>query len=202
MAVEPENAVRFNQSIVFTTSLGLALFAVSASAKTKRPKAEPPQDQIQVVAHMPLTGGQVDGFVSTRHYSRDYLYAEYQSGKNVTLIDVTKPNSPAILAEAAYPANASSNGLVAVAGNVALVGDSPAPAGNSNAPRTIRIMNFSDPAHPAIQQEFTGVTAMGRDDRRGLIFLANADGLWVLQESLAQDPAVEAQWEHDMLGNR
>jgi hypothetical protein len=197
-----KRAVRVNQSIVLTISLGLTVFAVGASAKTKRQKAEPPQDQIQVVAHIPLGGGQINAFVSTRHYSRDYLYAEHQSGTNVTLIDVTKPNSPAVLAEAAYPGAASSDGLVAVAGSVALVADNSAPIGKSNSPRTIRIMSFVDPAHPTIQQEFTGVTAMGRDDRRGLIFLANADGLWVLQESLALDPAVEAQWEHDMLGNR
>lgn len=179
---------------------GLSLCALSASARTKAQKA--PEDKIQVIAHVPLAGGLVENFVATRHYSRNYLYAEYQSGKSVALIDVTKPGSPSVLAETSSMGNASSAGLVAVAGSAALVMDEPTSLQKADDPRTIRIMSFADPAHPATLREFTGVTAVGSDERRGLIFLANSDGLWVLQESLAADPAVETQWEHDMLGNR
>ena len=41
-------------------------------------------------------------------------------------------------------------------------------------------MDFSDPQHPKVAREFTGVTAMSRDDRRGLIFLTNDQGLSIL----------------------
>jgi hypothetical protein len=32
---------------------------------------------------------------------------------------------------------------------------------------------------------------LSRDDRRGLIFVANTEGIWILQQRLAQDPEVE-----------
>ena len=52
-------------------------------------------------------------------------------------------------------------------------------------------MDFSDPGTPKVAREFTGVTAMSRDDRRGLIFVANAEGIWILRQRLAEDPEVE-----------
>ena len=183
--------------------LCLVVPAVTGSAKPKHkhPPAVPPQDQIQVIAHLPLTGS-VHHFSMTRHYSRDYLYAEYDSGKTVSLIDTTNPDHPAVLADVTYPAHANADTLLAVTGNAVLVADGPAPSPAFHPGRTIRIMSFADPAHPAVQQAFQNVAAMAQDDRRGLIFLANADGLWILRQQFAPDPAVEAQWEHDVLGNR
>ena len=57
-------------------------------------------------------------------------------------------------------------------------------------------MDFSDPKNPKVAREFTGVTAMSRDDRRGLIFIANAEGIWILQQHLAEDPEVEKAYAH------
>jgi hypothetical protein len=56
-------------------------------------------------------------------------------------------------------------------------------------------MDFSDPAHPKVAREFTGVTAMGRDDERGLVFVANQEGIWILQQHFAEDPKVEAEFD-------
>jgi hypothetical protein len=186
-------------------SMSLLISAAGLNGKDKHPKAQPnaPQDQITVVAHLPLTGGAVTRFLTTEHYRRDYLYAEHESGKAVTLIDVTRFSQPAVLADMTYPTGGRDN-LVAVTGNAALVA-----AATSNAmspqpltPQTFRIMSFTDPLHPAVMQEFTGVTAMTRDDKRGLIFLANAEGVWILQEKYAADPAYEKEWEHMMLDAR
>jgi hypothetical protein len=66
-------------------------------------------------------------------------------------------------------------------------------------PQTIRIMDLSDPRHPKVAREFAGVTAIGADDRRGLIFLANPEGVWILQQSVAQDPEVEKAYAHHVL---
>jgi hypothetical protein len=68
--------------------------------------------------------------------------------------------------------------------------------------QTFRIMSFADPAHPASKQEFLDVSAVLRDGNRGLIFLANPQGIWILQEKLALDPAFEKEWEHTALDNR
>jgi len=172
------------------------VFAVSLSAKDKKPK-NPPQDAIDVVAHLPLTTGPVRRFLSTDHYSSHYLYAEHDGGSTVTLVDITRPAQPAVLAEVAYPTPAAQDGLVIVSGTSALVstGGTPPPS----AVQTIRILDLSDPQHPKLAREFAGVTAIDRDDKRGLIFLANPEGIWILHQNRAEDPEVEKAYAHHVL---
>jgi hypothetical protein len=178
----------------------VAIFSASGLyAKDKHPKADP-QDAIEVVGHIPLTSGPVRRFLATQHYSSYYLYAEHEGGKTVTLIDVTKASRPTVLAEVAYPASANSASgdspsLSVVAGTAALVTSGPQPAAQP-LPQTMRLMDFSDPQHPKVTREFTGITAMDRDDHRGLIFLANADGIWILHQALAEDPEIERAYDY------
>ena len=77
------------------------MLAPVGNAKNKNPKADP-KDEIEVVGHVPVTGGPINHFVATQHYSSYYLYAEHASGQTVTLIDVTKASQPAVLADVAY----------------------------------------------------------------------------------------------------
>lgn len=183
------------------TAFGLLALAASVQAKDKKVKSAPkePQDEIEVVGHIPLTNGAVKRFVATQHYSSYYLYAEHDAGKSVTLVDVTKPSQPALLADVSYPANGGSSSLFAVAGTAALVADGQPGNALADPVQTIRIMDFSDPLHPKVAREFTGVTAINRDERRGLIFVANAEGLWILRQRLAVDPEVEKAYEHHVL---
>jgi hypothetical protein len=185
-------------------TLGLALLAVltawvpSLSAKSKKAPPPEPKDEIKVVGHIPLTDGPVKRFFETQHYSSYYLYAEHEAGGNVTLIDVTKTSRPAVLADVAYAPNSGSGSLSVVAGTAALV-TSEAASSTAAPPQTVRIMDFSDPRNPKVAREFTGVTAMSRDDRRGLIFVANAEGIWILQQHLAVDPEVEKAYANYVL---
>jgi hypothetical protein len=171
---------------------------IPLSAKDKKPKKpQPAQDAIEVIAHIPLTTGPVRRFLATDHFSSHYLYAEHDAGSSVTLIDITRPNQPSVLAEVAYPSSSTGDNLVVVSGTAALVTNSGTP--QPTAPQTIRILDFSDPQHPKIAREFAGVTAINRDDRRGLIFLANAEGVWLLHKSRAEDPEVEKAYAHHVI---
>jgi len=175
--------------------------ASPAWTRDKRPKpaSQPPQDAITVVGHLASTGGPVTGFLFTEHYSSHYLYVEHESGKNVTLIDVTKANQPTVLADVPYPSDEGrSSELFVAVGTVALVmeGEPMKPGLRS---QTVRIINFSTPEHPQVAREFMGVTAMSRDDHRGLIFIANPDGIWILHQELALDPEVEKAYSNYVL---
>ena len=182
----------------FITILCLAI-VIPLSAKDKKPKKPipSPQDAIEVVAHLPLTTGPVRRFLATEHFSSHYLYVEYDSGASVTLIDVTRPNQPGILAEVAYPAAPEPDSLVVVSGTAALV-TSGGPA-QPTQQQTLRILDFSDPRHPKVAREFVGVTAINRDDVRGLIYLANAEGVWVLHRTRAEDPEIERAYAHHVI---
>jgi hypothetical protein len=171
----------------FFIAIPLTLFCFSALGKDKHAQnTGSDQDHIDVVAHLPLTGGAVTGFLETQHYRRNYLYAQHDAGKTLSLIDITSTAQPALLAEI------PSESLVSTQ-------PSSAPA---LAPSTFRIMSFADPLHPSVKQEFARVTAIARDQKRGLIFLANDVGVWILQQKYAQDPEAEKEWEHMMLDNR
>ena len=183
-----------SHGLSLTLLAGLVVCASAAHAKDKKVKTPPtpPKDEIEVVGHIPLVGGPVTRFSSTQHYSSYYLYAEHGAGTNVTLIDVTKVGQPSVLADVAYAPDGGSQSLLAVAGTAALVNsEAGTPAGPVAAPQTLKIMDFSDPQHPKVAREFAGVTAIGRNDPRGLIFVANGDGIWILKQHLAEDPEME-----------
>jgi len=184
----PWNRISFSVLLL----VGLMTFVPFSSARNKKAKAVPSaaKDQIEVAAHLPMTGGPVRRFLTTEHYSSSYLYAEHDGGK-LTLIDVTKADRPAVLADAAYAPADASGSLAAVAGTAALVSSEPAGSSSTSTPQTLKIMDFSDPQNPKVAREFTGVTAMTRDAGRGLIFVANVEGIWILRQHLATDPDVE-----------
>lgn len=168
--------------------------AAQAKSKKSKPAAQDPQDSIEVVGHIPATGSPITRFMGTQHYSSYYLYAEHQTGQGVTMIDVTKADRPAVLADIPA-APGSSDSLSVVAGTAALVTSAPTPAALPST-QTIRIMDFSDPQHPKVVREFSGVTATSRDDRRSLIFVANGEGIWILRQHLAEDPEVERAYAY------
>jgi hypothetical protein len=182
------------QAIVFLLLTG----AVSSHGKDKHPKKQDDssQDQITVVAQIPSTGGPVTRFIPTQHYGHSYVYAEHESGKSLTLIDVSNPSRPVVLADMAYPDGSASASLLTATGTAALVSDTPAMDQKPRPPQVIRIMNLSDPLHPSVAQEFKGVTATSRDVQPGVILLANADGIWILQQHFALDPAVERSYAY------
>jgi hypothetical protein len=175
------------------------IVAPTLSAKNKKTSAPGPKDEIEVVGHVPLTGGPVKRFTSTQHYSSYYLYAEHETGGNVTLIDITRISQPLVLADIAYAPNSGSGSLSVVTGTAALVSSEPAASTSAAAPQTITIMDLSDPKNPQVAREFTGVTAMSRDQGRGLIFVANADGIWILRQRFAEDPAAQKAYEDYVL---
>lgn len=152
------------------------------------------------MGHIPLTNIVVTGFLPTPHYSSYYLYVEHSGGKDVTLIDVTKANQPAVLADVAYPSNPGTpESVFAAAGTAVLVIEQPGASTPAPAAQTIRIMDFSDPQQPKIGREFAGVTAMSRDDGRGLIFLANPEGIWILRRNFAEDPKLGKEYGRHVL---
>ena len=172
--------------------------AVEGKGKNKKPPPKDPQDAIEVVGHIPPTGGAVARFLTTQHYSSYYLYVEHGDGKNVTLIDVSQTTQPVVLADILSVPNGGSGSLFAVAGTAALISEQATNVPEAT-PQTIRIMDFSDPKQPKLAREFSGVTAMSRDERRGLIFLANTEGIWILHQSFAEDPEIEREYARHVL---
>ncbi len=186
-------------SVTALCATAFCAFLPFASQAKDHGKNVPPQDGIDVIAHLPLASGPVTHFLETRHYRRNYLYAESKGGNTVTLIDVTDVSHPTVLSQTSPSSGTGS--VVTAAGTAALVSESPAAPSEPANGQTFRIMSFADPQHPTVKQEFANVSAVSRDDSRGLIFLANPQGIWILETKLAMDPEFEREWEHMALDN-
>jgi len=189
--------IRFVPLSALLLVAGIATPTHSLQAKDVT-EAKLPQDRIEVKGHFPLANDRVERLLPTQHYSRYYLYAEYAGGKGATVIDITDAATPTLVANVRYAAKGQPGDLLTLAGTAALVAGR-APERSIEFPQSIRIMNFADPAHPKVAHEFTGVTATGRDAQRGLVFLANGDGIWILHERLAEDPALLSAYAHHVL---
>jgi hypothetical protein len=182
--------------------LSLPLLTLQLPAKKNPQKQpEPDQDQIQVMAHVPMTDGPVTRFFATAHYSQYYLYVEHGPAHAVTLIDITDPSKPRVLADLGSAMAQGSGAFLAVTGTAALSTDATSSISAPQATQTIRIVNFSDALHPKVIQEFKNVTDITPDAPHGLFFLANDEGVWILRQHYALDPKVEEQFEHDVLYN-
>src|SRR5579863_5980845 len=178
--------------------IGLGILASQLSAKKPKKVAEPEQDQIEVVAHIPVAVGTGTRFFPTTHYSQYYLYVEHGAGHGVTLIDVTDPSKPHVIGEIEN-ADQGSRAFLAVTGTAALTTDAQRSAPTAQPVQTIRIFNFSDPLHPKVVQEFRNVTNITQDEGRGLFFLANDEGIWILRQHYAMDPKVEEEYKRHVL---
>lgn len=177
----------------------LSPLAVAGGAGSGKAQALP-EDAIQVVGHIALPAGSITALTPTRHFSSDYVYAEYATGRKVVILDVTNPVKPSVVSDLAYPVNGSPSVVVAAAGTTALaIGNRRSSAAGA---QTVRIVSFADAEHPKVLREFTGVTAIGRDSSRGLTFLAGPAGVWILQDRLAEDPALEAAYANHVMYDR
>jgi hypothetical protein len=182
-------------------SFGMIVFGIAAMTGfgVVASGAQPAQDQIQVASHISVSKSPVTSLMATEHYSRYYLYVEHAGDRSVTLIDVTNIAAPKVIGEFSYPKDAR-DGLVSVAGTAAVVEDETGPS--AERPHTVKIMDFTDAEHPQVTREFTGVTAIGRDNQRGLVFLANSEGVWILRQKLAEDPALVEAYNNYVLYSR
>jgi hypothetical protein len=176
-------------------AFGVALFCTLTICSFARSKSKAaPKDSFDVVAHVALTGGPVTSLVATSHFSRKYLYTECLSSHTVTVFDVTDFAHPKVLSRMD-----SSDSLLTAAGDAVLVGadpSAPVPSG-----KKISIVDLADKSKPKIVREFAGVTSMTADAPRGLVFLANAEGLWILHRNQPIDPEIQERYAHEVLYN-
>jgi hypothetical protein len=84
-----------------------------------------------------------------------------------------------------------------VVGSAALLADTQ-PA--THVPRSISIMSFATPA--AVVRQFMKVTGFLIDSHRGLIYIVNNEGLWILNEKPGRDLELEKQYDHELMYNR
>jgi hypothetical protein len=182
------------QLLIFGAFLWMGTpFLTAANGRSSAP--EP--DRISVIAHVPLSDGPIVRLTLGDHWRRNYLYVDRGSAKPVAVFDVTNAAAPKSAGQLEIPSqNGSLSAVVGTAALVAVPAAAPAPT-----KQTVTIMSFADPEHPKIERQFTGVTAMVKDLPRGLAYLADGDGLWVLHMEPARDAELQEQYRNFILYN-
>ena len=144
--------------------------------------------QAKVIAHLPMSGATSQMFLE-RQGRKLYLYMQ-QPQQAFTVVDVTNPAKPKTVSHVSH-AN-----LITVSSGLAIAEQpqgsatvrTPAAAGSAEGTRgggggsapTVRVLDVSNPAHPQTVRTFSGVTNILSDEARGLIYVANGDGIWIL----------------------
>lgn len=58
---------------------------------------------------------------------------------------------------------------------------------------SVNAFDVNDPANPREFRNFSGVTSILTDQDRGLIYLTNRQGLWILKQRQKQNPIIEKE---------
>jgi hypothetical protein len=173
--------------------LSAALAVTTPLMGKKTPAAEPLVDHIEVVGHVALEGKVVTDIHVIDYHNKRYLYLEDRS-QRITVVDVTDAAQPKIGKQLELPGAAVSGRLGTVVGDAALL-VAPQQREEGSSSGAVSIVDFSDSAQPKVIKRFENVTAMKSDPRRGLVFISNHEGLWLLLERPAPDLETERAYE-------
>jgi len=163
-----------------------ALFVLAATAfATDAPAKKPTDVPATVIAHLPLPDKTGSQMFLQKQEGKNYLYVQQASRQGFMIVDVTRPDKPSLLKRTAESNQATAGNLQMVSPEVAIA-EAPerTPATLANSPRpteTVRLLDLSDPRNPKTLETFNQVTSLLADGHHGLIYLTNAEGLWVLR---------------------
>jgi hypothetical protein len=168
--------------------LAISIFVFTINADASQGDFYTSYTHAKVIAHVQLSGGSPQQMFLQQVGRREYLYLQQASSRGFTGIDVSKPAKPKVVT------HVPRENLTLVASGLAITEAPGSTAGGSSGaheneegtrgggsvPQQIRVLDVSDPAHPRTVQNFTGVTSILPDDARGLVYVANGDGIWIL----------------------
>jgi hypothetical protein len=196
---ETEEPDIMNYRHLIKRSLSAALILISyaglvapwAQAKSKKEKDPPKETGIYVISHLELPEGAVSNIQASDDLDRYTIELAGVDGRTVTLVDVNNPEKPKLVRQVQLPSGLEHSSTQVHAGNTALYSAPENPPAKAD-PHLITLVSSSDPAQLKTVKRFPGVTAIWTDRTRGLIYLADSSGLWILQIYTAVDPdAVE-----------
>ncbi len=167
-----------------------------ATSKEKKERKEQPQTKavgIYLIGHLPLPETTVSRITAASDPSRQLLQLTDSVHGTLTVVDVAQPARPKLLGQSKLPGELAHANVQVRMGDSALLtvseNDSPAHAD----PQSLTLVSFADPSNPKTLQTFEGVTAVWSDRERELVYLSNADGLWILEVYSAADKRAEEQ---------
>jgi hypothetical protein len=181
-----------DQLILGATLALLLLPAVTFAGPVRKERKAIPGDNIEVIGHLALPNVSVTSLRTSEHQRRNFLQVQDTKHRTLMLVDVTDAAHPAIAKQFHLPTELADSTLAVLVGDVALVTDTQSPELRMS---SATVVDFVDPDHPATVRKFNNVSAFRTDEERGLIYLVDKDGLWILREKAApEDKELEKEY--------
>jgi len=178
--------------VVLCCALFVAVAAVAGAAA--RTAAKPMELPARVIAHLPLTIPAGNLMVLEKQGDKRYLYIQQASKEGYTIVEVTQPEFPSFVNRQA-PASDPPAGKAETDAAVVTVAEAPDTTAKTsirslaNIPETVKVMDVSDPDHPPTTlQTLNNIISFLADGTRGVFYVANDEGLWVLKLNRHQEP--------------
>jgi hypothetical protein len=155
----------FYPAAIVAAAIGIAAAGTAVQAKPNPNKGE--DKPANVVAHVQLSGGPVTRMLLVKKEGKEYLLVGLNSTAGVAVFDVSNPDQPRTIDMTSGATGAPSAEVKVVADTLTLFGSSDVGAVSS--------------ANSKEMRSFSGVTASMKDKARGLIYVTNGDGLWIVK---------------------
>jgi len=155
-------------------------FTAAPRAKAKRREGNSSPGPGVVLAHLQIPGASASQLVLNLQGAKQYLYLE-QGSEGFAVVDVTQPSQPSVVKRRALANEASTRELHMIGPRLALADAQNDATSEPVHGSTLLLLDLSDPASPRNIQTFTGVTSILSDGARGLTYIADRDGLWILK---------------------
>jgi hypothetical protein len=151
---------------LYCAAITIAAIGIGAAGPTvhAKPNSDKPAN---VVAHVQLSGGPVTRMLLVKKDGKEYLLLGLNSPTNLAVLDVSNPGQPRTIDTTAGATGSPTAEIKLVADTLTLFGSSDAGTASSSNSKEMR--------------SFSGVTASMKDKVRGLIYVTNGDGLWIVK---------------------
>ncbi len=165
----------------FVTALFLCLAGSASGALAQTSQG---RELVKVIGHLRLDNIQVNQMFVEKRGQKYFLFLHRPTKDAFALVDVTNPYKPVLVKRdemkaAAPPQPPEGNSVVAISA-VPEGPEHPAPIPTD----TVELLNLANPKDVKVLKTFKGVSAFTSDDGRKLVYLVNAEGLWIVSHHM------------------
>lgn len=165
----------------------VALFTAVAPSTLARARSTKSEKQpISVVAHLALPEGPAAQIFLQERNAKQYLYIGPVPDGGFFIVDVTKPEKAHLVKQVAGQTENAAGDLRLIGESVVLI-TAPERGGvmtgvATRPTQSVSVLDVNDPESPRGFRNFSGVTSIFVDHDRGLIYLTDSEGLWILKQ--------------------
>jgi hypothetical protein len=160
----------------------LASLFLFASVGPSAQKNKPSEEEIKVLANLPLPDMKVNQMFVKEYNHKTYLYLHQPKEDTYALVDVTNSEKPTLVNRDAIKGTAPEGPVADSPLAITTTKEEGSAKVTAELPtQTVNFVDMSNPKDLKTVKTFKGVTSMYSDDANKLVYLVNGEGLWIVR---------------------